>query len=59
MVAAPLRTLAAQAGREEVQGLIDRAGKAMLLRVILERGLVVTVITVIATSKVDKYGGAA
>ena len=31
----------------------------MLLRVVLERGVVVTIITVIATSKFDKYGGAA
>lgn len=31
----------------------------MLLRGILERDVVVTVITVIATSKINKYGGAA
>lgn len=59
VLAAPLRTLAALGARAEVQGLIERGGRPMLLRVIVERGVVVTVITVIATSKIDKYGGGA
>jgi hypothetical protein len=53
----PLRTLPATLGREEVQGLIERDGRSLLLRVILDRGAVLTIITVIATSKIDKYGG--
>jgi hypothetical protein len=54
----PLRTLPATQGRDEFQSLIQRAGKPMLLRVIVERGAVVSVVvTVIVTSKVDKYGG--
>lgn len=56
VLAAPLRTVFAQLGREEVQGLIEREGRPMLLRVIIERGEVVSVITVIATSKIAKYG---
>jgi uncharacterized DUF497 family protein len=59
VIAQPLRTLAAAQGREEAHGLVERAGKSLLLRVILERGAVITVITVIATSKIEKYGGAA
>jgi hypothetical protein len=59
VAAAPVRVVPAQRGREEAQGLMDRAGKPMLLRVVLERGVVVTIITVIATSKIEKYGGAA
>lgn len=59
VLAVPLRMLPAANGREEVQGLIERAGKPMLLRVIVERGVVVSVITVIATSKIDKYGDTA
>jgi hypothetical protein len=59
VLAAPLRMLPAANEREEVQGLIERAGKPMLLRVIVERGVVVSVITVIATSKIDKYGDSA
>jgi len=59
VLAALLRTLTAQDGREEAQGLFERAGRPMLLRVIVERGVVATVITVIATSRIDKYGGAA
>ena len=56
VVRSPWRTLAAQQGREERQGLFERDGRPMLLRVILERGEVVSVITVIATSRLSKYG---
>lgn len=58
VLAAPARTLPAAQGRTEVQGLIEREGRTMLLRVIVERDEVVTVVvTVIATSKIGKYGG--
>jgi hypothetical protein len=53
---APLRTVAAQNGREEAQGWIERSGKRQLLRVITEGDLVVLVVTVMATSKFEKYG---
>lgn len=56
VVLRPWRSLPAQHGRHEVQGLFEREGKPMLLRVILERGEVVSVITVIATSRLSKYG---
>ena len=52
----PLRTVHAQNGRFEAQGWIERAQKKMLLRVICENGVVVTVVTVMATSKFEKYG---
>ena len=51
-----LRILEAQNDRFEAQGWIERAQKRMLLRVICENGVVVTVITVMATSKFEKYG---
>ena len=51
-----LRILEAQNDRFEAQGWIERAQKRLLLRVICENGLVVTVITVMATSKFEKYG---
>lgn len=50
----PQRVLAGQLGREERQGVFERDGKRLLLRVIVEGDLV---ITVILTSKLDKYGG--
>jgi len=56
VVCGPWRSLPAQQGREEVQGLFERGGRPMLLRVILERGEVVSVITVIAMSRLSKYG---
>lgn len=56
VVGHPWRTLPAQQGREERQGLFERDGRPMLLRVILEQGEVVSVITVIATSRLSKYG---
>ncbi|MCC6563065.1 MAG: DUF4258 domain-containing protein [Xanthomonadales bacterium] len=51
------RTRTAAQGRVEVQGLIERSDRPMLLRVIVERYAVVSVVvTVIATSKISKYG---
>jgi hypothetical protein len=55
-LAHPLRTVNAQNDRFEAQGWIDRSQKRLLLRVICEHGLVVTVVTVMATSKFEKYG---
>ena len=52
----PVCTLPAQNGRTESQGWIDRAGKRQLLRVLTEGNVVVLVITVMATSKFQKYG---
>ena len=52
----PLRILDAQNDRFEAQGWIERAQKRLLLMVICENGVVVTVITVMATSKFEKYG---
>jgi hypothetical protein len=52
----PLRSVNAQNERFETQGWIERAQKRMLLRVICDKGVVVTVVTVMATSKFDKYG---
>ena len=46
----------AQNERFEAQGWIERDAMRMLLRVICERGVVVTVVTVMATSKFEKYG---
>ena len=55
-LAQPLRTVASPNDRLEAQGWIERSGKRQLLRVICEHGVVVTVITVMATSKFEKYG---
>ncbi len=52
----PREKLVANEDRFEARGLIERDGKIMLLRVIYEHGAVVTVITVVATSKLAKYG---
>ena len=52
----PLRIVNAKNGRFEAHGWIERSQKRMLLRVICENGVVVTVITVMATSKFEKYG---
>ena len=51
-----MRTVEAGNERLESQGWIDRADKRMLLRVICEHGVVITVVTVIATSRYEKYG---
>lgn len=53
---APLRTIPAQNGRQESQGWIERSGSRQLLRVLTEGDLVVLVVTVMATSKFEKYG---
>ena len=55
-LAHPLRTVTAENNRFEAQGWIERTNKRMLLRVICENGVVVTVVTVMATSKFEKYG---
>jgi hypothetical protein len=55
-LAAPLRKILAQNGREEFQGWIERANKQQLLRVLVEGNLVLLVVTVMATSKFEKYG---
>ena len=52
----PLRIVNAQNDRFEAQGWIERSQKRVLLRVICENGVVVTVVTVMATSKFEKYG---
>ena len=57
-MAQPVRTIPAQNSLLEAQGRIDRAGKRLLLRVIYKGTLVVSVITVMATSKFEKYGAA-
>ena len=55
-VIAPFRTVPAHNGRLESQGWIERAGKRQLSRVLTEGYLVVLVVTVMATSKFEKYG---
>ena len=57
-MAQPVRTIPAQNSLLEAQGRIDRVGKRLLLRVIYKGTLVVSVITVMATSKFEKYGAA-
>jgi len=52
----PIRQISVDHGRIESQGLIERSGKKLLLRVISEGSLVVLVVTVMATSKFEKYG---
>jgi len=52
----PIRQISVDHGRIESQGLIERSGKKLLLRVISEGRLVVLVVTVMATSKFEKYG---
>ena len=52
----PIRQIPADHGRIESQGFIERAGKKQLLRVISEGEVVVLVVTVMATSKFEKYG---
>ena len=55
-LAEPVRTVPAHNDLLEAQGWIDRAGKRLLLRVIYKGTVVVSVITVMATSKFEKYG---
>ena len=52
----PVRKVPANNDLLEAQGWIDRAGKRMLLRVIYKAAVVVSVITVMAASKFEKYG---
>ena len=54
-LAAPIRTLTANKSRVESHGFIERAGKRQLLRVLTEGDVVTLVITVMATSKFEKY----
>ena len=55
-LANPIRTVPANHGRTESQGWVERSGKRQLLRVLTEGDVVVLVITVMATSKFEKYG---
>jgi len=55
-LANPVRRVDANRGRTESQGFIERAGNKQLLRVLSEGQVVVLVITVMATSKFEKYG---
>ena len=52
----PLRTVNAENSRFEAQGWIERSQKRMLLRVICENGVVVTAVSVMQISKVEKNG---
>jgi Domain of unknown function (DUF4258) len=52
----PIRQIPADHGRIESQGFIERSGSKQLLRVISEGDVVVLVVTVVATSKFEKYG---
>jgi hypothetical protein len=52
----PFQQISADHGRIESQGFIERAGNKQLLRVIREGDVVVLVVTVMATSKFEKYG---
>lgn len=52
----PVRQIPADRGRIESQGFIERSGNKQLLRVISQGDVVVLVITVMATSKFEKYG---
>jgi Domain of unknown function (DUF4258) len=52
----PFRVVEGYDERREVQGLVMREGKQMLLRVIVADGVVLTVITVMLTSQLQRYG---
>jgi primosomal protein N' len=52
----PFRQIPVDHRRIESQGFIERSGNKQLLRVISEGHVVVLVVTVIATSKFQKYG---
>ena len=52
----PIRVVPAQGGRLEAQGWIERGPKRLLLRVIYEGTLVISVVTVVASSRFEKYG---
>jgi len=51
----PQRTLSGKFGREIKQSEFERDGKRWLVRAVVEGNLV---LTVLLTSKVEKYGGA-
>ncbi len=55
-LAQPVRMISAQNERKEAQGWIERSGKRQLLRVVYEEDVVAMVVTVMATSKFEKYG---
>lgn len=55
-LANPLMQVSANRDRIEFRGFIHRAGKKQLLRVLCEEQVVILVITVMATSKFEKYG---
>ena len=52
----PVRRIPADHGRIESQGFIERSGNKQLLPVISEGDVVVLVVTVMATSRFEKYG---
>jgi serine phosphatase RsbU (regulator of sigma subunit) len=52
----PIRTKSARKGRHENQAWIIRSGQRKLLRVVSEGDINILVITVMATSKFEKYG---
>ena len=52
----PREVVTANEERFEARGLIQRDARMMLLRVIYEHGEIVSVIIVVATSKLTKYG---
>ena len=52
----PFRQIPVDHGRIESQGFIERSGNRQLLRVISEGHVVVLVVTVMATSKFQKFG---
>jgi hypothetical protein len=51
-----IQRIAANHGHVESRGFIERAGSKQLLRELSEGQTVVLVITVIVTSKFEKYG---
>ena len=56
-IARPARTLVLAGGRLEFQGWVSRGDRRLLLRVIADDDrTVLTVVTVLATSKIAKYG---
>jgi hypothetical protein len=52
----PINAKSAQQGRRETQGWVIRSGQKKLLRVVSEGDINILVITVMVTSKFEKYG---
>jgi uncharacterized membrane protein YdbT with pleckstrin-like domain len=52
----PREVIESSEERFEARGLIQRGERQMLLRVIYAHGAILTVITVVATSQLAKYG---